>query len=544
MPQGYNPEIIEKPRVLDLTNKMKVKKGSNPTKTIEKRYEKLKTKREPFITRARKSSTYTVPNMYPYRHAISDQGDGANTVGWQSFGAGCVNSIANEFVMTLFPPHVSFARLELTELAKAMLMEDEVNVIEKEQSLLNAEKEAMQEHERIAGRVALMQALEHNVVGGTSCLYLPEDGLLTCYPLDRFVNRRDRSGNIVELIIEEAKAIDTFDPSMQLLIKAKKKQSKTAIDGTHLEDEEAMVYTRSLKKGDFYMIDQEVMGMKVGKEYRVHKDNFPFIVTGWKYNYGEDYARSLVELHSGDFHVIQLLSEALAKGMILMADVKYLIRPGSVTDVDHLIESPTGEFIYGNIDDIGVLQLDKYADFTPISEVLDKYERRVGKIFMLGVQRDAERVTAYEVRNNALGMEKTHSGSYSMLALTMQRPYFRQLLKRIGFDLSNEFVSTVITTGLEALSKMNDSDKFLQWVEKMQAAQSLPEGLQDRMYWGDFGRHQANQLSLELPFLMSEEAYEQKVESRNQAQQQQMLQEKAAEAIPSVAPELLKQQQQ
>lgn len=536
MAKGYKPEIIEKPRVLDLTNKMKVKdKSSRKDKTILKRYEHLKVKREPFLTRARMFSSYTIPNLYPLNFGQSNQGDGTNTTGWQSFGAKCANSITNKLVMTLFPPHTAFARLELTPKATEMLLAEDLNVVDEEGSLVNASKQALMEHERIAGRVGLGEALEHLAVGGSTCLYLPEgdDSNLINYPLDRFVCRRDKSGNLLELIIEESKAIDTFEPAVQMLIKSKGQQAQANANG-NAEKDEVNLYTRAIFKHGFFHITQEVVGCEIGQQYRVAPDKFPFIVLRWKTNYGEDYGRSLVEQHAGDFHVIQLLSESIAKGMILMSDVKYLVRAGSTTDVDHLIESPTGEFVYGNIDDIGVLQLEKYADFTPIANVLDKYERRVGESFMLGVQRDAERVTAYEVRKDALQMENSLGGAYTLLALTLQRPYFRLLLNRIDFSLPDQLVNTVITTGIEALSKMGDADKFMQWTEQMQAAATLPENVQARIKWGDFAKYSANQLSLELPYMMTEEEYNEQQQAQAQAQQQNMAMEAAAKAAPQM----------
>ncbi|AHN84656.1 head-tail connector (endogenous virus) [Gutovirus Vc1] len=539
MAKGYNPQIIEKPRVLDLTNKMRVKDNSgNKDATIRKRYEALKTRRDPFLARARTFSSYTIPNLYPLNFGMPNQGDGSNTTGWQSFGAECVNTINNKLVMTLFPPHTSFAHLELTPKAKEMLLQEDLNVVEQEGSLVNAEQQAILEHERIAGRVGLGEALEHLVVGGTTCLYMPEEGNLINYPLDRFVCRRDKSGNLLELVLEESKSIDMFEPAVQAIIKAKGRQSSHNSNG-NVSADEVNLYTHVKWKNGFYHIAQEVVDVEIGERYRVRKENLPFIVLRWKTNYGEDYGRSLVEQHAGDLHVIQFLSEALAKGMILMADVKYLIKPGSVTDVDHLIESPTGEFIYGNIDDIGVLQLEKYADFTPIQSVLDKYERRVGRAFMLGTQRDAERVTAYEVRQDALQMENSLGGAYTLLALTLQRPYFQLLLNRIGFDLPENLVNTVITTGIEALSKMGDADKFLQWTEAMQAAATLPEMVQARMKWGDFAKHTASQLSLSLDYMMTEEEFREQQAQQQQVQQQNM----AMEAAVKAAPQMLSKQQ-
>lgn len=544
---GYKPELIPQNQMVDLTNRMSVKPQSSKklAKTIEKRYEKLATKRQPFLERARMFSRYTLPNLYPYIETnMGDYGDGANTTGWQSFGAECANTITNKLVMTLFPPHSSFARLDLTPRAKQTLHEDDIKYIDAESMLTNAEKEAMMEHERIAGRVGLGQALEHLVVGGTTCLYLPDndESSLINYPLTNFVSRRDKSGFLLELIIEEQKSIDTFEPAIQMLIKAKKKSHQSRVKDSETRDDEVKLYTRMLFKNGFYRIEQEVVGERVGESYRVKPENSPFIVLRWKSNYGEDYGRSLVEQYASDFHVIQLLSEAIAKGMVLMADVKYLIRPGSVTDVDHLIESPTGEFIYGNIDDIGVLQLEKHADFTPIANVLDKYERRVGRAFMLGsqVQRNAERVTAYEIRRDALEMEQNLGGAYSLLANTLQRPYFRLLLKRIDFSLPEGIVSTVLLTGIEALSKMSDADKFFQWSEAMATAAGLPPKIQDRMKWGDYAQHSANQLSLDLPFIMTEDEYREYSAEQRQNQQQDMLMQGAASAMPQVANNLTK----
>lgn len=534
MAGGYNPEVIKREGVLDLTSK-----GNRPiptkesNKTFRARYDRLKTDRQPFLERARRFSSYTVPNLYPLDTGQRNYGDGADTTGWQSFGSQAVNSVVNELVMTLFPPHTPFARLELTPEAKRILTEEDRNIIERESSLIGAQKEALLEHEKIAGRVGLGEALEHLVVGGNACLYKQPEGNLITYPLGQYVAKRDKSGELLELIIEESKAIETFEPELQSRIRNKTLQAK---NNSNRKDE-VNVYTSVKLVNDMYIVEQEVLDMTIGKRQRIKPDNLPFIVLRWKSNYGEDYGRSLVEQYAGDLHAIQFLSEAIAKGMILMSDVKYLVKAGATTDVDHLINSPTGEFVYGNIEDIGVLQLEKYADFTPISQVLDKYERRVGKAFMLDIMRDAERVTAYEIRRAALNMEKQLGGAYSLLAVTLQKPYFRLLLRSINFQLPDNLVSTIILTGIEALSKMGDADKYLQWSEAMATAAGLPQPVQERMKWGDFAQHTANELSYELPFIMTEKEYQEKV----QADRQFMMQQQAAEAATKAAPELIKQ---
>lgn len=528
---AYNPKIIKDPDHIDLRNKMKRRTTNkeDDSKTIESRYKKLEGKRAATLERARTFSTYTIPNLYPEVLGSADA-DGVEQTGWQSFGSQCVNNLVNKLIMTLFPPHSSFARLQLTEDAKNLLEEGEANIIEQSKALVNAEKKAMTEHEKVAGRIGLGEALEHLVVGGNTCLYLPKDGKLINYPLTRYVNRRDKSGNVLELIVQETKSIDTFTPAEQMVIKSSKNYKQGMQD-------EISLYTKSVLKNGKYEITQEALGVLVGTKYSVTPENFPFIVLRWKSNYGEDYGRSFVEQYSNDLHFIQFLSEALAKGFILMADVKYLVKNGAITDIDHLIDSPTGEFLTGNVDDITVLQLDKYVDFTPLSNALDKYERRVGSAFLLGraVQRDAERVTTAEIRRDSLEMSQSLGGAYSLLADTLQRPYFRLLLKRVNFKLPEEIVSTVLMTGIEALSKLSDADKYAQWTEAMIAGGALPQQVQSRIKWKDFAQYHANQLSFDLPFMMSDSEYAAMVQQQQQQSQEQAMQDAAVKSAPQVA---------
>lgn len=530
------PEIIQKPAILDLTSRVQVKPSNDKRKTIESRYTELKAKRDVFLTRAKKFSTYTVPYLYPDSDSEDTAPDGSNTTGFQSFGAQAVSTAQNKIVMTLFPPHSSFARLELTPEAKKLLTKGDLDVIDAQGSLTEAEKQALMEHERIAGRVALSEAIKHLIVGGNACLYVPKEGNLISYPLQRYATVRDKSGNVLELITEESKSLQTFDSGLQQLLT---NQLKAA--GKFQQGKDVQLYTRSRLIGGMYIIDQEVSGILVGETYRVHPDNFPWIVLRWESNYGEHYGRSLVELHAGDFHVIQILSEAIAKGMILMADVKYLVRPGATTNVEHLVTSPTGEFIHGNLEDIGVLQLEKYADFTPIASVLDKYERRVGQAFLMqsAVQRDAERVTTLEIRRDALEMEQLLAGAYSLLATTLQRPYFTLLLQRIGFDLPPKMANTILMTGIEALGKMGEADKLQQFTEMMQLPATWPQPAQAKVNWGKYMQYAANYLSYELPFLKTDKEMEEDAQAQQQAQQQQTMQDAAVQAAPVLAQNMM-----
>lgn len=539
--------IVNQTGAVDLTLGGRLNYNKKPDtnkmmKTVKQRYEKLKPSRNGFVTRGKKFARYTIPHMLPdFDHVgVGDYGDGVNTTGWQSFGAGAVSHLENRLVMTLFPPHSPFFTLDLTMQAKQQLSSQQQSVIKAGSMLANTVRAAMIEHEKISGRSAIGQAIRHLLVVGNACLYLPKDGDAVNYPLNRYVVKRDKSGTLLELILLEHKALDTFDPSIQAMIRANRPNG-TQGKG-HDADRNIELYTQCKREGQFFIITQEAEGNPVGKSQRVHEDRFPFIVLRWESNYGEDYGRSKVELHAGDFHMVQFLSEAIGKGMVLMADVKYLVKPGATTDVDHLINSPTGEYVYGNIDDIGVLQLEKYADFTPISAVLEKYEKRIGTAFMMdaAVQRNAERVTAYEIRRDAQSNEQSLGGNYTLLAPTLQKRYARLLMYRIGFDLGSHLIDTVLMTGIEALSKMSDLDRIQQLTEMLQMPAAWPQPVQQLVKWRDLTTYLSNQLSLEMPFIMSEEEEAKAQQAAQAAQQQQVMTEGLQKAVPVIAGNLTK----
>ncbi|AWD90754.1 head to tail connecting protein [Pseudomonas phage Alpheus] len=533
--------IVHQTGQIDLTlrGRANVKQaGGQKSKTIKQAYEKLKPMRNAFVERGKRFSRYTIPHLLvDFDHVgMGDYGDSMNTTGWQSFGASALTHLENRLVMTMFPPHSPFFGTELEQSTLLQLRQEAGATVKAQTLLAAAVKEAMLEHERISGRSAIGQAIRHLLAVGNTCLYLPRKGDAVNYPLNRYVVKRDKSGSLLKLILLEHKALDTFPPEIQAVIRANRASPAGKDADTNIE-----LYTEAKRDGDFYIIRQEAEGHIVGTEYRVHEDRFPFIVLRWEANYGEDYGRSKVELHAGDLHMIQFLSEALAKGMILMADVKYLVKPGATTDVDHLINSPTGEYVYGNIDDIGVLQLEKYADFTPIASVLDKYERRVGQAFMMDsqIQRNAERVTAYEIRRDSQSNEQALGGNYTLLAPTLQKPYARLLLNRIGMELGKEHVKITLMTGIEALSKMSELDRIQQFTEMVSMPAAWPQQLQERVDWGAYQQYMSNQLNLTLPFMMTDEQYADAQAARQEQQQQQMMQEGLTKAAPTIVDNLM-----
>ena len=97
------------------------------------------------------------------------------------------------------------------------------------------------------------------------------------------------------------------------------------------------------------------------------------------------------------------------------------------------------------------------------------------------VQRNAERVTAEEVRTVAGELEDTLGGVYSILSQELQLPLVRRIMNQLQStgevpNLPEGTVEPTITTGLDALGRGHDLEKYatvLNLVSQIPNAQAM-----------------------------------------------------------------------
>lgn len=102
---------------------------------------------------------------------------------------------------------------------------------------------------------------------------------------------------------------------------------------------------------------------------------------------------------------------------------------------------------------------------------MEKIERRLERAFLLthSIRRNAERVTAEELRMMALDLETTMGGYYSVLGDDLQKPNvhskLRLLRKRKAIPhVPSSATQISIITGLEALGRGNDWNRTMQFL--------------------------------------------------------------------------------
>lgn len=500
---------------------------------IPKLWEKFCTKRNPFLDRAKHYARLTLPYL------MNEPGSNESSQnGWQGTGAQATNHLANKLAQVLFPPQRSFFRVDLTEKGEAQLSEQKLKKTQLATLFAAVERNAMKALEQRNFRPAMVEVFKHLIVAGSCLLYKPSKGNISAIPMHHYVVNRDTNGDLLDIIMLQQKSLRTFDPATRMAIESSMGNRKCK------EDDEVKLYTHAcLDKDGMWKVSQSADDIPVGSPSRVKQEKLPFIPLTWKRSYGEDWGRPLAEDYSGDLFVIQFLSEAIARGAALMADIKYLIRPGSQTDVDHFVNSGTGEVITGVADDIHIVQLGKYADLTPVSAVLETYTRRIGLIFMMEMltRRDAERVTAQEIQRDALEIEQNLGGVYSQFAMEMQTPIAMWGLQEVGQKLTSELVDPVIVTGIEALGRMAELDKLATFSQYMQFPAAWPAPAIQAIKWPEYMDWIRGQISAEFPFLMNEQELAEQQQQQQEAVENQQLNQGVADAIPGAIQQGLKE---
>lgn len=182
---------------------------------------------------------------------------------------------------------------------------------------------------------------------------------------------------------------------------------------------------------------------------------------------GEDYGRSYTEQYLGDLKSLEGLTQAILEGSAMAAKVLFMVRPNGSTRAKVIENSTNGAVVEGAADDVSVVQVGKGQDFRVTLETAMRLEQRLSEAFLLvdSIRRNAERVTAEEIRVLANELEAALGGVYSILSQEFQRPYIavrlHQFIKaRTIPALPKGTVQPVIVAGFEALGRGNDKEKL------------------------------------------------------------------------------------
>ena len=506
--------------------------------TAKERYNKLIENRQHYLDRARECSEITIPSLIP------DDGFESSSelyTPFQSVGARGVNNLASKLLLLLLPPNAPFFRLSLSGASKQELEQQKELQSEVEKSLGKIEREIHNKIEQLALRVSVFEALKHLIVGGNVLTYLPKKGNMRVFGITQYVCRRDEEGTLLEVIIKESVSPVALDEETRMQL---------GKDPDYKTDDECELYTHIYKLDDKkYYVCQEVNGIKLPESIGTYPiDNMPYQALRMVRVDGEDYGRGYVEEFLGDLKSLEGLSQSLVESSAAASKIVFMVRPNAVTRKKDLAQTRNGDIITGSADDVSVLQSDKQYDLQIVERSIGRLEERLAYAFLLNsaIQRNAERVTAQEIRYMAEQLEMAMGGIYSLLSQEFQLPLVQVLMKRMSDSkeiptLPKNSVKPTIVTGVEALGRGNDLQKLREFVAEIgNLAQISPEVVQS-LNTSDLLTRVATSLGIDTEGLMkSQEQLAQEQEAQQQQMQQQQMMDMAQSAVPQVANNLTK----
>lgn len=455
-------------------------------KSICAAFKEMDGKRTSMLNRIEDYALWTLPYMFPRCLSNSEQEEKQGPI--DSTGSRAVNNLSNKLTLTLFQPAAPFFRLtaqddlleKLKEEAAAGSQEAAAILNTLDKSLASAEKNAMRELNYTHYRTEATTASKALIITGNSLLYHPEGskGKTQCYSVRDYVVVRDLSGEVIEFITRDTKSIETFAPAVVKQIREYKDgKGKKYADGKDIT-----LYTRlklNPTTGKFDMT-QAADEIPLDSKGSWPKEELPWIILTWNLVRGENYGRGLVEDYAGAFHGLHVLCAAFIDAVGVAADIKWLVNPASVLDVVELNNAESGTYHSGVEGDIVAIQVNKAIDLKLVREQIQDWRQQIGQAFLMfsAVQRDAERVTAEEIRQVINDLEVSHGGIYSRFAEEWQFRTATLMLKRIKINIGDgREIYPQIITGLDSLSRAGDMDNLRMLIQDLAMLEAVPEDI-------------------------------------------------------------------
>lgn len=517
--------------------------------TIKSEYNRLHSVRSPYLQRARECSKYTLPWLVP---AAGATGATRLRVTYSSFGARCVNSLANKLLLALFPPRQAFFRLSVTKELQDQLGGPKMKA-DVDKALASIEDMVLEEINTTPTRTPAGEAVKHLLVSGNVLVYLQPEGGLKVYPLSNFVCKRDKAGNALTIIVEEKVALAALPEEMRAEVEAKLRANKRTDE--NLEDGLCIYTSITRDFGKAYgkdsliteasaadieagnwVVRQEVEGLEIESSAGSYpNDACPWLPLRWIPDATGPYGRGLVEDYLGHLVSLESLSASLVKATAVASKIVFLRNPNGMTKASKLTQAETGAVIDGKEGDVVVLQVGKQVDLATARQMTQDLKEELAFAFALNqaVQRNAERVTAEEIRYMAQELDSTLGGNYSTLSMDFQLPYLRRLMVQMEKEkklpvLPKGTIRPVIVTGLDALGRGADLDNLRALVKDV-VDLGGPEALKTYLNFDDLLKRLSTSRGITTDGLIK--TAEEVAAAQQQDQQMQMVQQLGPQAI-------------
>jgi hypothetical protein len=492
--------------------------------TAKDRFTKLDANRTNFIDRCESYAKVTIPRICTEDEY--DQNMDELTYDYQSTGAIAVNHLANKMILSLFAPSRPFFRIEVEEKVKNELL-GQTGLSEQQlgEELAKSERKAIRVLEKRSIRPKLLEGVLHLIITGNVLLVLEKE-MVRIMPIKSYVVKRDSAGNILEIITREKLEFSQLEEEVQKELEENSSTHKGLYKEDSYCEREVCLYKWIKFRGKQSTLTQWVDDFKLPEAYsgKWPSEECPYRAITWSLSDGADYGTGHVENFANDLHQLSILSQAQSEAAIQASQFRWLCDPEGMTSVQDLQNTRNGDAIAGKQGDISIVVPETAISLQYLPPMIQQLMRNIGTGFLMNtaVTRDAERVTAEEIRAQINELETGLGGAYTRIAQDLQLPLSRWLLKEIGVKIGNNTIQPVIVTGLDALSRNGDLENFAMWIRDMGQIETLPPELLGRLKLDNIASHLASARGIKSSdFVMSQAEYQQRKEEAMATQQQQ-----------------------
>lgn len=430
---------------------------------------------------------------------------------YQSLGAQAVNHVVNKLMIAMFAPSRPFFKVQEGRATKQQAADAGISEIQLGEILAKMERDSVKALDGKGQRPKLYQVNRHLVVTG-NCLLVTDKDRLRVMGLRYYCVKRTHDGDIHTLVIRENLRFDELDPKI-----------KAQLRRLYHDDTMVSHYKLIVRTDTGFSMTQAIDSNELGASWAAKwtKEKMPYHALTWDLADESNYGTGLVEDYAGDFESLSVLSESIVTGAVVGTEFRWVANPNGMTSVDDMRDSVNGDVIAGSAKDVGTIA-PPVAEGVKIAQVIQQdYVQRISRGFLMGsaVTRQAERVTAEEVRLTAMELEASFGGVYSALAPSLQTPLARWLLTTSGTSIAGTDLDVAIITGLDALSRNGDLENLRLALGDLASVAQAPEQLLSRIKWQELATFIGTGRGVDLAkFLMSDDEFKQ-VQQAAQSQQ-------------------------
>jgi len=489
---------------------------------------KLDGLRQAMLNRLERLAQLTIPSVMTTTFYNTDTDQLTN--GFTSLGGQGATHLVNKLMLAMFAPSRPFMRLEFDDAAKAKLI-DQLGVAEEDltTALVQGERRAIQELEQAGQRQQLFELMLHLVCVGNCLLDLSGDDL-NIVGIRDYVVRRNAKGKIACIMIRECYTLDELEPEAAAEYKAR-------YPGCKWDTKVELFTWVKLVRGDYRStVWVDDLKLSDGFNGKYSPASLPWRPLTWRLPARQHYGVGRAEEYANDLAEHESLSHALSDGSALATTFKWLANPSGITRPEDVTRAANGAVVPGAQNDISLLFASIGNQLSTVLSIRQDVAQRLGRGFLMNsaVTRDAERVTAEEIRIQAMELESSLGGTYSRLALDAQQPLALWLLRKAKIKLAGTQVKPVIITGLDALSRNADRERMMIFLQDVTTLDSIQPNTRLRLREGNIIADMAAGAGVDrVRYIASDE----EVAAAQEQIRQQQVNEQASQAAIAVSAE-------